>query len=139
MQPLVRLAEINDINELQTIDPWPPEQIWKQKISNKEVVVLVIDEQIAGLIRYALLWTTVPFIGLIEIKEEHRKKGYSILLLDFLKEHLRQQGFVALLSSSQTNEPTPQAWHSHVGFKSNGIIENIADDDIGEIVYRLEL
>ena len=139
MHPNVRLAELSDINELQSIDPWPKEQIWNQKISNKEVVVVVIDQQIVGLIRYALLWTTVPFMGLIEIKEDYRKKGYSALLLEFLKEHLRRQGFIALLSSSQTNESTPQAWHSHMGFKSNGIIENIADDDIGEIVYRLML
>jgi len=61
------------------------------------------------------------------------------MLLDYLGEQLRAQGYVALLSSSQTDEPEPQAWHRHLGFTSGGIIENIADEGIGEVVFRLEL
>lgn len=139
MEPIIRLAEAPDIVQLIKIDPSPKEVALVLKIVAKEVIVLVIDEEIVGVIRYAVLWTTVPFMGLIWIKETYRKKGYSLLLLDFLKNHLRQQGFVSLLSSSQTDEPEPQAWHRRIGFKSNGIIENINDDDVGEIVYRLML
>ncbi len=36
-------------------------------------------------------------------------------------------------------EPEPQAWHIHMGFKSNGIIENIDDEGVGEIVFRIML
>jgi len=139
MTPIVRLAQNSDIPTLQVLDPRPKEDILKQKIENKEIIVLELDKKVIGLVRYAILWTTVPFIGLIEIANEHHKKGYSVLLLDFLKEHLRKQGYIALLSSSQTDEPEPQAWHVHMGFKTNGIIENIADDGIGEVVYRLML
>jgi GNAT superfamily N-acetyltransferase len=139
MKPVARLAISDDIPKLQHIDPWPKERIWKQKISCDEVIALERDGEIIGLIRYEVLWTTVPFMGLIEIAEAHRGKGYSRVLLEFLKQHLRDQGYVALLSSSQTDEPAPQNWHRHMGFKSNGIIENIMDDDIGEIVYRLML
>jgi len=129
MTPIIRLTQNSDISALQAIDPWPKEVILEQKIENKEIIVLELDKQIIGLARYAILWTTVPFLGLIEIKAEHHKKGYSVLLLNFLKEHLRSQGYVALLSSSQTDEPEPQAWHVHMGFTTNGIIENIADDN----------
>lgn len=139
MSAITRLAQNSDIPLLQAIDSWPKEAIWKQKIHSQEVIVLELDQKIIGVIRYSVLWTSVPFMGLIEIFAEHQKKGYSILLLDFLKQHLRNQGFVALLSSSQTNEPEPQAWHSHMGFTTNGIIENIADEGIGEVVYRLML
>ena len=139
MNPHARLAEPADIPMLQSIDPWPKEKTWLQKINHVEVIVLEVDGDVVGLTRYAVLWTTVPFMGLIEIKTPHQKKGYSRLLLEFLKSHLREQGFVALLSSSQTDEPEPQAWHIHMGFKSNGIIENIADDNVGEIVYLLML
>jgi GNAT superfamily N-acetyltransferase len=139
MSLFVRLAKLFDLPKLQSIDRWPKEHIWQQKISAGEVIVLEQDEQIIGLIRYDVLWTTVPFMGLIVIEEAHRSKGYSKLLLEFLKQHLRDQGYIALLSSSQTDEPTPQNWHRHMGFKSNGIIENIMDEDVGEIVYRLML
>ncbi len=101
--------------------------------------MLELENQVIGLLRYELLWTTVPFMSLIEIEAEHRGRGYSRLLLSFLTEHLKAQGYVALLSSSQTDEPGPQRWHLHMGFRSNGIIENVMDEGIGELVYRLGL
>jgi GNAT superfamily N-acetyltransferase len=139
MNPFVRFAQPSDIPKLQRLDRWPKEHIWQHKIAGGEVIVLELASEIIGLIRYEVLWTTVPFMGLIVIEESHRKKGYSKLLLEFLKHYLREQGYLALLSSSQTDEPEPQAWHRHMGFKSNGIIENIADDDVSEIVYRIIL
>jgi GNAT superfamily N-acetyltransferase len=139
MNPFVRFAQPSDIPKLQRLDRWPKEHIWQHKIAGGEVIVLELASEIIGLIRYEVLWTTVPFMGLIVIEEAYRKKGYSKLLLEFLKHYLREQCYLALLSSSQTDEPEPQAWHRHMGFKSNGIIENIADDDVSEIVYRIIL
>ena len=138
MKPLVRQARPEDIRALSQLDKWPSEVIWQQKIVAQEVLVLGASKVI-GLIRFTRLWTTVPFIGLIYIDESHRGKGYSRLLLNALITHLKASGAVALLSSSQTDEPEAQAWHVHMGFHSNGIIENIADDNVGEVVYRLEL
>lgn len=139
MSAAVRLAQETDIPALQQLDPWPKEHIWRQKIAGGEVMVLELDGSVVGLMRYDLLWTTVPFLGLIEIEAAHRGKGYSRMMLEFLKAHLREQGYVAPLSSSQTDEPEPQRWHLHMSFSSNGIIENIMDEGVGELVYRLML
>ncbi|MEM6431645.1 MAG: GNAT family N-acetyltransferase [Deinococcota bacterium] len=135
----VRLATHDDIPALKILDPWPSDDIWQQKVTNTEVIVLDVGGDVVGVMRYALLWTTVPFLGLVFIQPEYRGHGYSSQLLTYLKQHLRERGFVALLSSSQTDEPEAQAWHVHMGFGSNGIIENIADDNVGELVYRLML
>ncbi len=40
------------------------------------------------------------------------------------------------MDSSQTDEPDPQRWHVHMGFHTSGITKNIADDNVGEVVYR---
>lgn len=137
MKTTIRLAVLDDIPALQALDDYPKDAIWQQKISQQEVIVLSIDDAVVGLARYGVLWTTVPFLGLIYIAEAYRGKGYSRQMLEFLQQHLQAQGYVALLSSSQTDEAAPQAWHAHMGFHTNGIIENIADDNIGEVVYRL--
>lgn len=135
----VRLAQEADIPTLGRLDRWPKAHIWRQKIAAGEVIVLGHETRVVGLIRYAVLWTTVPFMGLIEIEAAHRGEGYSRVMLEFLKNHLREQGYVALLSSSQTDEPEPQRWHLHMGFSSNGLIENVVDEGVGELVYRLLL
>ena len=138
MSAAVRFAYDTDLSELQRLDPWPKERVWLHKIAGDEVLVLEHETRVIGLLRYELLWTTVPFMSLIEIEAEHRGRGYSRLMLSFLTEHLKAQGCVALFSSSQTDEPEPQRWHLHMGFRSNGIIENVMDEGIGELVYWLE-
>lgn len=135
----VRIALQKDLPALQALDSWPSAQVWQQKIDAQEVIVLEADGQLSGLMRFTRLWTTVPFLGLVWLEPACRGQGYSRQMLEFLTTHLKQSGAVALLSSSQTNEPTAQAWHVHMGFHTNGVIENIADNNIGEIVYRLML
>lgn len=135
----VRFARTDDISALQALDEWPKESAWRRLIGSQEVIVLEVDGNVVGMAHYAVLWTTVPFLSMIVLDSAHRGRGHSRVLVDFLCEQLRAQGYVALLSSSQTDEPEPQAWHRHLGFASNGIIENIADEGIGEVVFRLEL
>jgi ribosomal protein S18 acetylase RimI-like enzyme len=95
-------------------------------------------ERIAVMARYEVLWTRVPFLSYIYVAEAFRRRGYPRVVLEFLERYLVEQGYT-LLSSSQTNEPAAQAWHVHMGFRENGIIKNIADAGIGELVYRMEL
>lgn len=134
-----RLARPDDIDALRALDPWPSEEAWNRLTGNGEVMVLEEDGAVVGMLHYAVLWATVPFLCQIVIAEAHRGRGHSRLMIDALADHLRAAGYVALLSSSQTNEPEPQAWHVHLGFTSNGILENIEDEGIGEVVFRLLL
>lgn len=141
-----RLAKPDDLPALAELDPWPAAEAWQRMIGNDEVLVLPGDDAeqatsggVLGLIHYTRLWADVPFLNMIVLAPHARGKGYSRVLLDDLVQRLRAQGYAALLSSSQTDEPEPQAWHVHMGFTSNGIIENIADEGIGEVVFRLIL
>lgn len=138
LRAAARLARLDDVPSLAELDPWPTEDVWPRLIANGEVIALQAgdDGVLLGLARYSVLWTTVPFLGLIVVREDVRGRGLSRLLLTGLCDHLRSRGFVALLSSSQTNEPGPQAWHRRMGFHTNGIIENIAEEGVGELVFR---
>ncbi len=138
MSCTIRYAQRDDTPFLQEVDPWTREQDWQHKISASEVIVAVLEESTltVGHLRFDVLWSTVPFLAMIFVSTEHRRRGVSRLLLSFLEAELKERGYVALLSSSQTDELDPQRWHVHMGFHTNGIIENIADDNVGEIVYR---
>ncbi|WP_192796762.1 GNAT family N-acetyltransferase [Serinicoccus kebangsaanensis] len=133
----VRPATTADLPDLRRLDEWPRESAWTRLIGNEEVLVVEVDGAVVGLLHYTILWATVPFLSLIVLQEDARGRGLSRVLVDDLVARLKGQGYVALLSSSQTDEPEPQAWHRHLGFTSNGIIENIADEGIGEVVFRL--
>ncbi len=135
----VQFATPRMTEQLPALDRWPGEQTWPGLIEAGQVIVAVEDARVAGLIRFEFIWTTVPLISMIFISESDRGRGLSRAMLDFLVDHLRAMGHVALLSSSQTDEPGPQAWHRHMGFVENGIILNIADQGVGELVFRLPL
>jgi len=134
----VRWACITDLDDLEALDAGPARTACKSRIRDQCVSVFVCDETIVGLCRWTFLWTTVPFLELIVIAPGFRGRDGSRKLLHHLCDHLKSIGHVALLSSSQTDEPEAQEWHRHMGFMSNGVIENIADDNIGELVFRIE-
>lgn len=114
----IRFANEGDIPHLKQLDSWKKDSMWKRKIFGREVIVLEMNNQLVGLIRYDVLWPTVPFLSLFYIEESYRGKGRSSQMLEFLKKNLRDEGYVSLLSSSQTDEPKAQNWHRHVDKKS---------------------
>jgi predicted GNAT superfamily acetyltransferase len=107
-----------------------------QKIQRDEILILSVDGEPVGYLWFAFLWSTIPLIDLIYITEGYRKRGLSRVLLGYLETHLQACGYDVLYSSSQMDEPEPQAWHRHVGFAECGMIAGLNDGDIGEVFFR---
>ncbi len=133
---LVRHAEQRDIDWLAAVDRWPRREDWELKVAGRLAYVVDRDGALLAHARLDVLWSTVPFLAMIEVQPALRGGGLSRLLLDFIEADLAARGYLALLSSAQTDEPASQKWHAAMGFTSNGIIEHIADDNVGELVYR---
>ncbi len=132
----VRFATIEDLEWCVREDSEINEAIVKRKIEEREIIVAEVDGQLVGHLRLEYLWSQVPYIGLIRVLPEYRRKGIGKALLHFLEEFLRSKGHSVLFSSSQANEPEPQAWHRHVGFEECGFIAGINDGGIGEVFFR---
>lgn len=110
----------------------------KRKIQCEEVFVAAIAETPTGFLQLEYLWSTVPYISLIRVLPEHQKQGIGKSLLKFAEDFLRNKKYESLYSSSQADEPEPQAWHRQVGFEECGMIAGI-NDGIGEIFFRKNL
>jgi len=135
MKRTIRLASEHDLDGLRGLDDVPSREDWLNKIACREVIV-ADQGPIVGVMRFEILWSTVPFLSFILVDGAHRRLGISRELLAFTEQELTRRGYVAMLSSSQTDEPHAQRWHLHMGFHTNGIIENIAEEGIGEVVFR---
>ncbi|MEA3327274.1 MAG: GNAT family N-acetyltransferase [Chloroflexota bacterium] len=134
----VRLANQSDLDFVSQDGYLSKEEVF-WKIKRKECFVLSVDGNLAGYLRLEFLWSLVPFIALIFIKERYQNKGYSRDLLGFVEKTLKNRGYEVLFSSSQANEPTPQAWHRHIGFEECGVINGINEGGVGEIFFRKKL
>lgn len=136
---VVRYATMPDIAILTQHDRWPRPTHWHNKVAAREVIVATDLGTLVGHARFEVLWTTLPFLSMIHIRHESRGRGISRRLLGFLLDELRLRGYAALLSSAQSDEPQSQGWHEHMGFRRNGVIENVARDGVHELVYRRPL
>lgn len=137
-QILVRFANPDDLAYISE-DGYTDRKLNLRKIDAEEVFLLLVDKKPAGYLKLEFLWSAVPYIGLIWIDEPYRKHGYSKDLLSFAEKHLRERHFDTLYSSSQVNEPEPQAWHRKMGFVECGVINGINPGGIGEIFFRKTL
>lgn len=134
----LRWAEPADIHYLDHKDGLAREVLLR-KISQGEILLFCITGKPVGQLWWALLWSTIPFIDLIKIEATHQNQGLSRVLLVFFETFLREGGYDVLYSSSQMDEPGPQAWHRHMGFEECGVINGLNDGGIGEVFFRKAL
>ena len=132
---MVRIAASGDLDFIKQKSGLPRERLL-QKIQRDEILILSVNDEPVGHLWFAFLWSEIPFIDLIYIKEDYQKRGLSRVLLGFLEAYLKESGYDVLYSSSQMDEPEPQAWHRHVGFEECGVISGMNDGGIGEAFFR---
>jgi len=132
----VRFGQTDDLTWCMAQDDIGDEDILRHKLERQEVVVAELNGQLVGYLRLEFLWSKVPYIGLIVVAEGHRRRGIGRAMLEFVETHLRARGHKMLLSSSQVNEPEPQAWHRAMGFEECGFIAGINESGIGEVFFR---
>ncbi len=132
----VRFADLRDLDFCIKSDfKHISESMIKRKIEEEAIILAEVDGKPVGYLRVEYLWLTVPYIGLIVVMEEYRRKGVGSAMVEFLEDYLAGKGHNLLYSSSQVDEPEPQAWHRKIGFEECGIIAGI-NEGVGEVFFR---
>lgn len=133
----VRFAAAADLDFLRQRSRLPAEII-ERKVEWREIVVAERGGRPVGSLHLEYLWSSVPYVALIRVLTEHQRQGVGRALLRFVEAFLSEQGHEALYSSSQVDEPGPQAWHRRVGFEECGIVAGI-NEGVGEVFFRKRL
>jgi GNAT superfamily N-acetyltransferase len=134
----VRRATVRD-TEFASQDGQLDREVVGQKIAANEVLIADIGGYPRGFARIEYLWSKVPYVGLIFVLPEHRRQGVGRALLASLETRFAAEGHEAFYSSSQANEPEPQAWHRHMGFLQCGAIAGVNPGNVGEVFFRKAL
>jgi len=136
---LARFAGPEDLEWCVVEDDHVTEQVIRNKIVNDEIIIAELDGQPIGYLRLEYLWSNIPYIGVIFVIELYQHEGIGRKILSFLEDYLQNRGHNQLFSSSQANEPEPQAWHRSVGFVECGMISGLNEGGIGEVFFRKPL
>ncbi|MEM7334344.1 MAG: GNAT family N-acetyltransferase [Chloroflexota bacterium] len=132
----IRFADERELAWLLAENDYLPDGMVEQKIAHNEYIVAVQDEMIVGYLRFSYFWSFIPYIDIIYVQEELRCQGIGRKMLTVLEGVAREQGQSFILSSSQSDEAEPQAWHRHVGFRDAGALVELRPlQDVTELIF----
>ncbi|HUX87457.1 MAG TPA: GNAT family N-acetyltransferase [Chloroflexota bacterium] len=135
---MVRFARSEDLS-IVTDRNYIPTDRMRSLIAFQQVLIAEDEGMKLGYACFDYFGAIHPFLALIRVFPEHRRQGVGRAILGFLENHLRSLGHDVLYSSSQVDEPEPQAWHRRVGFVECGFIAGFNSGGIGEILFRKNL
>lgn len=140
MNKVIRFANQKDLKATMEFDLHKNEEVISNKIDMKEVIVAELDNKVVGCLKIEYIWTHIPFISYIVVKDGLRGSGIGESLLNFLEEYLKKEkNSEFLLSSSMTDTTKAQKWHIRRGFEECGFITSINENNVGEVFFRKNL
>lgn len=135
---VVRTATEDDLAFVSQ-DGYLPDAIVRRKVADGDALLALRGGEPVGYLRLEWLWSKLPYIELIWVLVSHRRAGVGRALLARTEAELASQGHAALFSSSQVDEPEPQAWHRRVGFEECGLLAGLNEGGVGEVFFRKAL
>ncbi|MEM1095949.1 MAG: GNAT family N-acetyltransferase [Bacteroidota bacterium] len=135
---IVRAATARDLRFVAQ-DGYLSDPIVRRKVGDGDVYVAFWYDEPVGYLRLEWLWSKLPYIELILVLRPHRRAGVGRALLAHVEGEVARQGHAALYSSSQVDEPEPQAWHRRMGFEECGVLAGVNEGGIGEVFFRKSL
>lgn len=132
----IRYATMDDKELLLSKDSHIKENILEDSINNKHEIVMFVDGNFAGWLRYNLFWDEIPFMNMLYFLEEYRGKGYGTQLVKFWENEMVKLGYDKVMTSSQANE-FAQHFYRKLGYLDAGSFFPFCNDL--EIIFTKEI
>lgn len=132
----IRYAVMADKELLLSKDSHIKENIWKDSINNNREIIMFVNSNFAGWLRYNLFWDEIPFMNMLYFLEEYRSKGYGTQMVEFWESEMIKRGYDKVMTSSQANE-SAQHFYRKLGYRDAGGFFPFCNDF--EIVFTKEL
>jgi GNAT superfamily N-acetyltransferase len=123
----VREASEADLAWCLSTDGHLDEAALLSKIRAREILVADSEGEPVGLLRFDLMWSSVPFIAQMRVLETHRRQGVGQALLRAVEDRARGCGSIAVLSSIALGSDRRAAlgWHEAMGFEWFGDVDRM--------------
>ncbi|MBO4422151.1 MAG: GNAT family N-acetyltransferase [Clostridia bacterium] len=115
----IRYAKSKDIGFISEYDDDISEEVLKNAINLKRLILAFEDGRFIGWLRYNLFWDNIPFMNLLYILDGERGKGYGSQLVSFWEKEMSDKGFDFVLTSTQSNEEG-QFFYRKLGYTDRG-------------------
>lgn len=117
----IRRATESHLKFWASVDERYNEKTVKKRILQGLAYLISEDEVPVGVISYAMLWDDLPFLSLIKILPKYRGRGIGREAIYAFERELKEEGFRALLTSTQTDEQA-QFFYRAMGYEECGCL-----------------
>lgn len=119
-------------------DPHIPTGEMHRIVEHQRVFILRANETPIGILRYNLFWDQHPFLNLIWLEPDKRRRGYGRQVMAFWEDSMHRLGFGLVLLSTQANEEA-QHFYRRLGYRDCGGFILDGSDDCLEILFMKRL
>ena len=122
----INMFEIRYVSEMDkpfwfTLDEHFCEQELELKIRDRRGYIISDGDKPIGIMRYNLLWDSIPFLTLIYIEASHHGKGYGRQAMQFWEKEMRGFGYKMIMTSTRADEQA-QHFYRKLGYIERGSI-----------------
>ncbi len=128
----IRYARSGDIEMISEYDKHISKEELKNAVAMKRIILLFVDGEYKGWLRFNLFWDNIPFMNLLFVLEEQRGKGYGKKMVAFWEHEMAKQGYTFVLTSSLSNEQA-QFFYRKLGYTDRGAL--VLPDEPLEIMF----
>lgn len=133
----IRAVTENDKEFVMGIDPHVDNRSYAHRVYTKSSYVIWEKNQRIGMMVHSVLWDTIPFLNLLFIKEEYRRKGFAKQAVLSWEAEMKKQGYKMALVSTRVDEEA-QYLYRKLGYIDCGglVFHNTPFDQPMEMFFR---
>ena len=132
----IRFATSQDYDYLVHNDRQIKPEMVKKKIEDAEIIVVLDDEQNIGWLRFNYFWDEIPFMNMLWIEEDYRRKGIGTRLVNFWETEIFQRDKNQVMTSTLSDE-TAQHFYRKLEYQDCGSL--LLPDEALEIFFLKSL
>jgi len=133
----IKYATEEDFKYIVDNDKHISRELMLTKIREKEIIVVrdVANKNI-GWLRYGYFWDNTPFMNMLYIDEDYRRKGIGKELVGFWENHMNNKGYDLVMTSTLSNEYA-QHFYRKLGYKDSGSL--LLENEPLEIIFTKKI
>jgi N-acetylglutamate synthase-like GNAT family acetyltransferase len=145
MNMVIRNANMSDCQSVLEIDKHISRNKLVMKIKDGEILVLIEDHKITGLLRYGYYWDEYPFINMLYIVDGCWGRESGRDLVSYWERKMKEEGHEYVMTSAFSNEEE-QNFYRKLGYRdievsisSNELELMLTEEDLAGLIIVKEL
>jgi GNAT superfamily N-acetyltransferase len=129
---IIKVASDQDLAYLSQRDYHISPVMLKRKLEAGEILVAYEQQTPVGYLRFNYFWDNTPFMNLLFLEENVRRKGLGKQLVQHWEKMMQKNGYTRVMTSSLASEEG-QFFYRKLGYKDAGAL--LLENEALEIIF----